>query len=348
MATRRPVVTEASAARRPLRIRLLAASPDQLALSRSVFDLRFVGGPEFDSILRTTGASSEAPVFRVSRRLGDDAPWPTQWESTPLGSFAWSGDRLLVRALSGLVALIGADGLGADYFLNVEPDDSTATVVLDEMAAIAMDVRGELCLHAALVVDPNGAGVVLLGDSGTGKSTTAMIAGLHEGWRVASDDAVLILEEQGRPVGYPSYPGVRLRSESYPVATAAGFDLDWSTLPTSRVVDKRRVLPQSGSARVSFADGPIPIDRIVDLRPGSENSRVELTAVDGAAATARLLYSLFSVPLLGAAAAVRRFDQVGRLLDSVRFETAAYPKSIDGARRMLDELASSAGRADGP
>lgn len=75
-------------------------------------------------------------------------------------------------------------------------------------------LRGDSVLHAACAV-VEGRAFLLMGDSTLGKSTLA--AGLAlRGVPVLSDDVTrLTLAEDGRVLAWPSYPGVRLRGNSF-------------------------------------------------------------------------------------------------------------------------------------
>lgn len=65
--------------------------------------------------------------------------------------------------------------------------------------------NGRYCLHGAAMVSPTGRGMLLLGDSETGKSTFVYTA-MDLGWRYVADDGVIV--EQGNE-GFDAYPFYR-------------------------------------------------------------------------------------------------------------------------------------------
>ncbi len=90
--------------------------------------------------------------------------------------------------------------------------EDTLTYLLGTIMAFALSRRGVTCLHAS-AVEVDGFAVGLCGPGGAGKSTTAA-AFAQRGFRVLSDD-VLILERPGEQfVVRPSYPVLRLWPDS--------------------------------------------------------------------------------------------------------------------------------------
>lgn len=83
--------------------------------------------------------------------------------------------------------------------------------------------RGIPVLHAAVVADATGRGVVLAGDSGTGKSVL-LAALVQRGWGLLTDDlAPVTLDGDGVPVAVPTWPEVILWPDR--AGPAAGGDV---------------------------------------------------------------------------------------------------------------------------
>jgi hypothetical protein len=69
--------------------------------------------------------------------------------------------------------------------------------------------RGVPVLHAAVAADPAGRGVMLAGDSGSGKSVL-LTALMRRGWGLLTDDlAPVALDREQVPVAVPTWPEVR-------------------------------------------------------------------------------------------------------------------------------------------
>ena len=127
---------------------------------------------------------------------------PPAWDATIVGEpYFWAeADRLRFVA-------DGAEMyVEADRVLFSAPDTetrATADWLLYGTAARAMlTFRRDYNIHASLVIAPSGVAVAILGDSGAGKSTTT-IELLRRGWRLGSDDIVVVHHTDGGPVAHP-------------------------------------------------------------------------------------------------------------------------------------------------
>jgi hypothetical protein len=129
-------------------------------------------------------------------------PVPPAWDATVVAPpYAWAeADRLRFAADDAELYV------EADRVLFDAPDDdvrASADWMLYSTAARAMlTFRREYNLHASLVVAPSGAAVAVLGDSGAGKSTTT-IELIRRGWRLGSDDVVVVRHGDDGTVAHP-------------------------------------------------------------------------------------------------------------------------------------------------
>jgi len=80
-------------------------------------------------------------------------------------------------------------------------------------------------VHGAAVTDPGGLGWMLIGNSGTGKSTTAALLA-SRGWRVSTDDIGFLIDREGlvEVVGYRSPVALREGGLDY-LGREGGLDL---------------------------------------------------------------------------------------------------------------------------
>jgi hypothetical protein len=86
-------------------------------------------------------------------------------------------------------------------------------LLLDQVLPLALAAEGRLVLHASAVYRENAGIVALAGPAGAGKSTLAA-ALIREGWRVVSDDGLLVEERDGRVCAVPAYAGLRMWADA--------------------------------------------------------------------------------------------------------------------------------------
>lgn len=134
--------------------------------------------------------------------------------------------------------------------------ESVRHVILDQALPRLLALRGELVLHAAIVQSSDERTLLLIGDSGRGKSTLTG-AFLTSGRCVANDDGAVVNVEGQRLLATPTYPSLRLLPDSRERLFAA---VDDQTLPVADYTRKRR-LPVPGISRAT------PVDTIVLLAP---------------------------------------------------------------------------------
>jgi hypothetical protein len=121
----------------------------------------------------------------------------------------------------------------------VTADDSTVRVRLPEATACtaslayvtytalerARQQEGKVTIHATALHAPGGQAVLLLGDKGAGKTSTAL-ALARRGWVHAGDDLVVLGEDGGRQVSvWPGKPTAAIRDPHAPLAPKPVQDL---------------------------------------------------------------------------------------------------------------------------
>lgn len=174
--------------------------------------------------------------------------------------------------------------------------------------------RGGLSLHAATVRVGDQV-IAIAGCRGAGKSTTSM-ALREAGHELLTDDVTLIEFDGRRALTRPYARNVHLMKDA---ATALGLDFD--------------VLPRlsGGRDKVSFraeppSTTPLPLDRIVVLRPDPDATRPELSEVQGRARVRALTQHTsrdgVAEVVLGPG---RYFEQLTRLAASVPISILRRP-----------------------
>lgn len=184
--------------------------PEPWRLHLDDFTLRvdLAGAPELNRrwrnfvIADVQNANSDEPFDAEIATSADIAPPPPDDTFEVDGRLAsWSLEHIWADTPAGI--LVGRPGL---YRLHRLPGSSNtpyepAMAVLGHIAA----QRGWNSLHSGLIPTPQGA-ILLIGESGKGKSTTAAAA-LHLGWPVESDD-VTYLRSDGNDIMAMGLPRV--------------------------------------------------------------------------------------------------------------------------------------------
>lgn len=115
---------------------------------------------------------------------------------------AWPDDRRGTLLRGGLAASGGVVSLDvgrARLYADPAQDGEAAADVysmLTVSAALLLTSLGRALVHAAAVVDPDGAAWILAGDARSGKSTTCVTLA-SAGWEYLSDDQVVLAADEG-------------------------------------------------------------------------------------------------------------------------------------------------------
>jgi hypothetical protein len=197
---------------------------------------------------------------------------------------------------------------------------SVSHVILDQVLPYVLALRGEIVLHASAVVI-DGGGIAFLGPSGMGKSTLATSLG-QEGHDVLTDDCAVVRWVDTAPVVEPSYPGLRLWSESVDHLLA---DDDGKRHPMAHYTPKLRTMP----AALRFADKGAPLRGVLVIGnpPDDDPGQVTITRLGGAAATFALGDGAF-VLADGPGDTAANFDRFTRLANAVPVARITVPNDF--------------------
>jgi hypothetical protein len=166
--------------------------------------------------------------------------WPAQvadLAGAPHSGVLWRAapGRLLLE-VPDVARYLVSDG----NLVEIEPGDGAAGEVrrflrMTPAAALYLQ-RGIPVLHAAVVADTAGRGVVLAGDSGSGKSVL-LTALVRRGWGLLTDDlAPVTLDDDQVPVAVPTWPEVTPWPGSAWLGSAGPAAAGWD----ARFVDEAR------------------------------------------------------------------------------------------------------------
>lgn len=218
--------------------------------------------------------------------------------------------------------LVSADGSRIDVFseaaAGVEP---VYTYLISQVISVALLAKEMESLHASAVAR-NGKAVVLIGESGFGKSTlTAAL--VRAGARLITDDLLVLRETTN---GYIAAPGAfRIKLEP---DTAAQLGVSWSGVPMA-----------DGSGKLVYFLDPLqcctddlPVDRILLIQPHAE--RAQLEPVTLADATRELLAATFNPLHVEPPRLERLLRTAQHLAQSTRVERLHVPRDL----RSIDEV----------
>jgi hypothetical protein len=156
-----------------------------------------------------------------------------------------------------------AEIIWSDWPHGLTPRDAEE-YLLGPVFGLILRLRGFSCLHASAVV-ANSRAILLAGDSGAGKSTTAA-AMAERGHAILSDDLVPIVRSGDRHVALPAYPYVSLWPESK--ALLRGSPSESEAITSS--FEKQRLL--LGGLSLPFQSFPLPIGAIFNFGERQEGS----------------------------------------------------------------------------
>jgi hypothetical protein len=188
---------------------------------------------------------------------------------------------------------------------------------------------GRLALHASSVRVGDTA-VLLAGDSGAGKSTTAAALAAR-GLPVLSDDLTAITDDDdGHPVAWPAFDHLRLWADAERVVLGSTGSLERIT-PTW---DKRRF----PLAKDEFVAGPCRVGAIVVLGPRASRSGVEVGLVEPARAVLTLATLTYANYLLDTSMRAVELTQLGALVRRVPVYSVAASSDASGIDDLCEAI----------
>ncbi|NHN63624.1 Hpr(Ser) kinase/phosphatase [Haloarcula quadrata] len=186
-----------------------------------------------------------------------------------------------------------------------------------------LDQRGYFVLHAS-TVSIDGRAVAFVGESGVGKTTTAM-ACLLDGHRILSDDVAAIALDDSGPVVRSGYPSMKLDPEAVEA-------FDPPVEPPEQV--------HSGRPRHFYGlrhdqpATPVPLERIYLLEDGET---IEVDAVRPDEQVMALVDNTYTLGALEAdGQAVSNFTACGEIVDMTEIKRLRRPRTLD----MLPDVAA--------
>lgn len=206
------------------------------------------------------------------------------------------------------------------------PPEFLNLYILSEALGMVLHQKGLFLLHASAIQVGNSA-IVVIGNPGAGKSTTAA-AFAQRGHAVLTDDMVALQVQAGHtPQVIPGFPQIKIWSSS-----VEGLNYDANNLQVLFPGSTKQVIRQPEG----FPLQPIPLSKIYFLSKGEEFKIEPMNQSEALLAFTRY----FSCPydLLQGEAHKNHFQQCGCLLEKVPVFQIQRPNSFEILDRWIDAV----------
>lgn len=262
----------------------------------------------------------ESHARRVAAHSAHIGQWPPEeFETTPTDCYRSAGEYWLMQA-----------GVGAVRFLEERPEffaypDHRADfnwfhrVVRNSWMPAVYQIWRRQVIHAAAVVHVATRRLILLvGSTGTGKSTLAYGLGREPGWQMIADDTLAFACDDGRVDFFPIRQYARLRRQ-----TAAFYGKDGAH-----------------EEPIRWLPGPLVLGRLYFLELSDED-RPQFRPISGPESYGRLLKQAFALSLDLPAHNQRLMLDYTALAAAPGY-ALAYRRSFDTIAGVLHDLAAHA------
>jgi hypothetical protein len=187
-------------------------------------------------------------------------------------------------------------------------------------------------LHAtAVAID--GKAALFLGDCGLGKSTLAA-AFLQTGYRLLSDDLLVLHRPQAALLAYPGSPRIKL----FPRMAREFLGKAVAGVPMNPYTHKM-IVPLKEEQICADA---LPVGAVYALAPTSEvrSAEVSVSAMSKREAFLTLLASTFNRTILDSTRLQRQFEATRALANTLPVKRLFYPRSLDSLPAVLEFVVS--------
>ncbi len=177
-----------------------------------IYGLTVASEVELEQAVSVTMESDPADVLICLGKTPETIDAPLKNEEQHLYMVS---DREMLFHVEGVATFFIQNGCKITFTPAIERADH----VISQSEAIQLFLLGT-CFGALLIqrdifplhgscVEKDGEGIVLIGDSGAGKSTIAR-AFINQGWRLVSDDVIAVTENDGQFFAEAGFPGQKL------------------------------------------------------------------------------------------------------------------------------------------
>jgi hypothetical protein len=209
--------------------------------------------------------------------------------------------------------------------------------LLGQVLSYALIRQGQEPIHST-VVEADGEAVGLLGNCGYGKSTLAA-AFLREGWRLLTDDMLLLGQEGDVFVSYPGPPRIKL----FPEGAQALLGEQAAGSPMNPYTPKLLIpLGPESSCRV-----PVPLRSLYVLSPPAERApreRVSIQPLNQRGALLAVIANTFNAQVTEPDRLARQFSFAGRVCGAVPIKSLSYPHGLTSLPQVVEAVRADLAR----
>jgi hypothetical protein len=214
--------------------------------------------------------------------------------------------------------------------------DEVLPVVQTVGLAASLQLAGEVVLHGSAVA-VGGRAILLLGSSGSGKSTTS-VALLRAGHALLSDDIAAVTFDEGAPTVHPGPQRMRVAPAT---ARAAGWEPE--RLPrvfSAAVLGDKLAVDPTGDA---FC--PIPLSIVAIYVLGPRGRHLQIAPLAPPDALRALLGNGYRSLLLSRAQHGRLLPHLARLAETVPTRRVGAEDDLASLPRLVEALVADAAAA---
>jgi hypothetical protein len=276
---------------------------------------------------------ADVVIRRASVRLARSAPARRhEWrlpDGTRWASIAAHGDEHVFEFMRFAQFVVAKRGRSIRWQAPAATKPETIRHLLLDQVLPAVALEHQLIgLHASAVVI-NGEGVAFAGPASRGKSTIAASFALA-GHAIVSDDSLMLQWRRRRLRAVPSYPSIRLWTET----AARLFGPTSGFARVAEYTSKLRVGPRG--AAIAFRREPVPVRRLYLIERRRGPARIDV--LSSREAYIELLKITFRLDPADRAAARREVSALAALAQSLRVATLRVPprlESLAAVRRAV-------------
>ncbi len=237
--------------------------------------------------------------------------WPALVNNAPYGH---------VLQFSGAAEFsIDQDGRQVTAWIDPGTDSQTLRhLLLDHVLPRVLALRGRLVLHGATVMVEREA-ISFLGDTGCGKSTLAASFGTA-GFRVTSDDGMVLDVRPDGVVAWPLYPSLRL----WPEAVAHLFAQTPGSEPMASYSSKRRVSPMNADGMPASAL-PLRALFVLNTEGAADSPTIEIAPLSQRDACVAIMRNAFRLDPADHAHIQHILHAAGEMARRVQTFSVRYP-----------------------
>jgi len=196
-------------------------------------------------------------------------------------------------------------------------------LLLNQVIPLLLSQQGELVLHASAVVFHDQA-IGFLGEAGWGKSTLCA-SFCQMGLEFLTDDGLLLRRDSEQIFCYPSFPGLRLRSETRSA-------LSWDTAGSAVVNQYRgKEHHKLNHGQLLFCTTPTPVKQLYILNPPGEklsNEQVHITSLKSQKAFVELLKFTYDLDSSDNINNKKTFQKISEALQTLDIFRLSYPRDM--------------------